>query len=98
MHAELQANIQKSEFKTHEIKYFGYIINLKKGILMDSEKIRAIKNWAVPTNVKTVRFFIRFANFYRMFIPTYSNIIRFFVNLTKKEQGVSLKRKMQRSF
>jgi hypothetical protein len=86
INAKLQANIRKSEFETHEVKYLGYIINSKKGILMDPEKIRAIKNWAVPTNVKTVRSFIRFANFYRMFIPTYSNIIRPFVDLTKKNK------------
>jgi hypothetical protein len=86
INAGLQADIQKSEFKTHEIKYLGYIINSKKGILMDPEKIRAIKNWAVPTNVKAVRFFIGFANFYRMFIPTYSDIIRPLVNLIKKNK------------
>jgi hypothetical protein len=44
INAELQADIQKSEFETHEVKYFGYVINLEMGILMDSEKIRAIKN------------------------------------------------------
>jgi hypothetical protein len=85
--AKLQANIQKSEFKTHEVKYFGYIINSKKGILMNSEKIRAIKNWAVPTNVKIIRSFIGFANFYWMFIPTYSDIIRPLVDLTKKTRS-----------
>jgi hypothetical protein len=84
--AKLQADIQKSEFETHEIKYFGYIINSEKGILINSEKIKAIKNWAIPTNVKAVRSFIEFANFYRMFIPTYSDIIRPFVDLTKKNK------------
>jgi hypothetical protein len=86
INAELQANIQKSEFKTHEIKYLNYIINSKKGILINPEKIRAIKNWAISTNVKAVRSFIGFANFYQMFIPTYSDIIRPFVDLTKKNK------------
>jgi hypothetical protein len=86
INAELQANIQKSEFETHEIKYLGYIINSEKEILINPEKIRAIKNWAVPTNVKAIRSFIGFANFYRMFIPIYSDIIRPFIDFTKKNK------------
>jgi hypothetical protein len=42
--AKLQANIQKSEFETHEVKYLGYIINSEKGILINPDKIKAIKN------------------------------------------------------
>jgi hypothetical protein len=98
VNAELQADIQKSEFQTYEIKYLGHIINSEKGILMNSEKIRAIKNWAVPTNVKAVRSFIGFANFYRMFIPTYSDIIRLFVDLTKKNKEFHWNEKCNEAF
>jgi hypothetical protein len=98
INAGLQADIQKSEFKTYEIKYLGYIINSKKGIFIDSEKIRAIKNWAVLTNVKAVRSFIGFANFYRMFIPTYSNIIRPLVDLTKKNKEFHWNEKCNKAF
>jgi hypothetical protein len=42
--AELQADIQKNKFETHEVKYLGYIINLKKRILVNSEKSKIIKN------------------------------------------------------
>jgi hypothetical protein len=31
---------------------------------MEEEKIEAIKNWKVPTNVKRVESFLGFANFY----------------------------------
>jgi hypothetical protein len=93
-----QADIQKNEFEIHEVKYLGYIINSEKGILMDFEKIRAIKNWAVPTNVKAIRSFIGFANFYRMFIPTYSNIIRSFVDFTKKNKEFHWNEKCNEAF
>jgi hypothetical protein len=53
---------------------------------MNPEKIKAIKNWAILTNVKAIRSFIGFANFYRMFISTYSDIIRSLVDLTKKNK------------
>jgi hypothetical protein len=98
INAELQADIQKGEFKTYEIKYFGYIINSEKGILMNSEKIRAIKNWAISTNVKAVRSFIGFANFYRIFILTYSDIIRPFVDLTKKNKEFYWNEKCNEAF
>jgi hypothetical protein len=98
INAGLQANIQKSEFETHEIKYLSYIINSKKEILINPEKIRAIKNWTISTNVKAIRSFIRFANFYRMFIPTYSNTIRPFVNFTKKNKEFYWNEKCNEAF
>jgi hypothetical protein len=98
INAGLQANIQKSEFEIYEIKYLGYIINSEKGIFIDPEKIRAIKNWAVSTNVKAVQSFIGFANFYRMFIPTYSDIIRPLVNLTKKNKKFYWNEKCNEAF
>jgi UV DNA damage repair endonuclease len=65
---------------------------------MNPEKIRAIKNWAVSTNVKAVRFFIGFANFYRMFIFMYSDIIRPFVNFTKKNKEFHWNEKCNEAF
>ena len=42
---------------------------------MDEKKLEAIKEWKPPTSVKGIRSFTRFANFYRKFIPDFSNIL-----------------------
>jgi hypothetical protein len=41
---------------------------------MSSEKVQAIQDWPVPWKVKDIQFFLGFCNFYRRFIPSYSNI------------------------
>ena len=42
---------------------------------MDGKKLEAIGKWKPPTSVKGIWSFTRFTNFYRKFIPDFSNII-----------------------
>jgi hypothetical protein len=52
---------------------------------MEPTKVEAIKAWPIPTNTTEVRGFIGFANFYRMFIKNYGDIVRPLHDLTKKD-------------
>jgi hypothetical protein len=63
----------KYEFHMHKTEYLGYII-APEGILMDPEKVRAIKEWKEPINIKGIQSFLWFANFYRRFICDFSKI------------------------
>jgi transposase InsO family protein/predicted aspartyl protease len=83
--AGLQLDIDKSEFEVQRVKYLGYIVEVDKGIQVDPEKIAAIKEWVAPTTVKGVRGFIGFANYYREFIPQFSNVAGPLNALTKKD-------------
>ncbi|KAM4061993.1 reverse transcriptase (RNA-dependent DNA polymerase) [Hirsutella rhossiliensis] len=74
MDAGLQLDINKSEFEVKAVKYLGFIIEAECGIRVDPEKVEAVKGWATPTNIKSVRSFIGFANFYRVFMPEFSVI------------------------
>ena len=51
---------------------------------MDPEKVRAIRDWQTPKTVKGVRGFLGFANFYRSFIPNYSELVLPLTRLTQK--------------
>ncbi|XP_044717353.1 reverse transcriptase (RNA-dependent DNA polymerase) domain-containing protein [Hirsutella rhossiliensis] len=85
MDAGLQLDINKSEFEVKAVKYLGFIIEAECGIRVDPEKVEAVKEWTTPTNVKSVRSFIGFANFYRIFMPDFSVIAEPLTRLTKKD-------------
>lgn len=82
--AGLQLDLKKCEFARKKVKYLGFIIELGKGISVDPDKVAAIKSWEAPANVKAVQSFVGFANFYRDFIPQFSNIAEPLLCLTRK--------------
>ena len=65
---------------------------------MDKEKIRTIKEWKEPTNVKGIKSFLGFANFYRHFIRDYSKIMTPQSSLPRKEKGLEWSDKQQEAF
>jgi hypothetical protein len=54
--------------------FLGMIIGQGK-IEMDPSKLTAIRKWKPPASVKGIRSFLGFTNFYRKFIPNFSNIV-----------------------
>ena len=58
---------EKCEFEQKEVEYLGLMISKGK-VRMDLAKVEAVTNWKTPSNLKEVRGFIGFANFYRRFI------------------------------
>ena len=82
--AGLLVDINKCEFGIQEVKYLGFIIEARKGICIDPEKVRAIREWEAPATLKAVRQFLGFANFYREFISEFSNIACPLTQLTRK--------------
>ena len=66
-------NKEKSEFYIIKMVFLGYEISPGQ-IYIEPLKVEAIKNWPIPINVIEVRGFIRFINFYRMFIRGYGDI------------------------
>lgn len=72
--AELPLEIKKCKFDQKEVKYLGYVIKAGVGVSVDPDKIEAIKSWEPPTSIKGVQGFTGFANYYREFIPGFSDI------------------------
>ena len=61
----------KCNFNMEEIPILGVIIG-KGQVKMEQEKIKAVKEWKIPTKVKDVESFLGFANFYQQFIQNFS--------------------------
>ena len=79
------------------MEYLGMIIG--QGLIhMDPAKLAAIRDWHPPSSVKGVHSFLGFANFYRKFIPNYSNIVAPIVLLTRKDHPWSWTEPQQKAF
>lgn len=96
--AGLQLDWDKSEFEADSVRYLGFIIHPGHGISTDPEKIRAVTDWEPPKNVRGVRGFLGFANFYRQFVPGYSEIATPLTALTKKDRVFSWGPDEQKAF
>ena len=95
--AGLQLDIDKSEFHKSEVVYLGYTISTS-GIKMDPAKVQAVLDWEAPKNVKDVRAFLGFANFYRRFINNFSTIVAPLVGLTKKDAAFKFTNECESAF
>jgi len=82
--AKLLVEPEKSEFHKQQVNYLGFVISPNQ-IEMDDKKIQAVQEWPEPTNVKEVRGFLGFTNFYRRFIKDYSKIAAPLTSLTKAD-------------
>ena len=87
----------RNTFDTPTMEYVGMII--RQGyVCMDPTKLSAIKDWQPPSSVKGIRSFPRFANFYRKFIPNFSNVVAPIVLLTRKDHPWSWTEPQQTAF
>lgn len=82
--AGLHLDLEKCAFGVKEVRYLGYIVEAGKSLRPDPEKLRAVREWESPRNVREVRSFLGFANFYRDFIAKFSEVAAPLNRLTGK--------------
>ncbi|PIL23032.1 hypothetical protein GSI_14339 [Ganoderma sinense ZZ0214-1] len=81
---DLYLRPEKCEFERTEIEYLGLIIRQGE-VAMDPVKVKAVTSWPTPKNLRDVRGFLGFANFYRRFIQDFAKRARPLNDLTKKD-------------
>ena len=70
---DIRLQPDQCKFYVKTVKFLGSIITTN-GIQMNDEKVKAIREWPEPRNLKEVQAFLGFANFYRRFIQGYSQV------------------------
>ena len=76
---------EKCVFNAKEVEYLGFIVKPNE-ISMDPAKLAGIRDWIPPTNVKGVRSFLGFGNFYWRFIGNYAEIAKPLNETTKEDK------------
>lgn len=82
--ANITVSNEKCQFCRPNLKYLGYVID-RNGLHVDPDKVKAMLEIAVPTNVREVRRVVGTFSWYRRFVPDFSTIIAPITALLRKK-------------
>ena len=94
---KLYANLKKCIFAASEIPLLGCIVG-KHGVRPDPEKIKAITDWPVPTDIKGLRNFLGLAAYLHEYSRSYAEMTVPLSRLLKKNEKWAWSANCQRSF
>jgi len=75
----------KCDFNMEEIPILRVIVG-KGQVQIETDKVKAVKEWKTPTKIKKVESFLGFTNFYRRFIKNFSHTARPLNELKRKKE------------
>jgi len=94
---DLYIKLEKCVWKVQKIRFLGVVIG-PNGIEIEKEKVNRVLSWPEPKNIKDVRKFLGFANYYRRFIKNFAQVVRPMNVLTRKDIKWQWKEEQQKAF
>jgi hypothetical protein len=82
--ANLLLQTKKCVFAKPGVGYLGYVVS-RDGITASPDKVKALRDYPVPGNIKDVRAFLGLASFYRRLNPKFAEIGKLLTELTRKD-------------
>ena len=70
----LKINLKKCQFLSPRIQLLGHVVD-SEGLHCDPTKLAAISKMPIPTSVKQLQAFVGMCNYYRDFVPHFSDIV-----------------------
>ena len=95
--SKLKLRMEKCNFALSHLDYLGHTIS-GQGIQPSKKKIEAVVEWPKPQTVKQVQSFLGFCNFYRRYVPKYSQISNPLYNFTKKDVKIDWNLECENAF
>ena len=77
---------KKCVFAQPEVQYLGFVLS-DKGVSASTDKMKAVREYPTPKNVKEVRAFLGLASFYRKLVPNFAEIAKPLTTLTRKDKN-----------
>ena len=93
----LLVKAEKCVFDAPSVEFLGHIVE-KGQVQADPKKVRAVEEWARPTDRTQLRRFLGFANFYRCFIRGFSRVAAPLTALTSTLCPLSWTPEAERAF
>lgn len=75
--------LDKSEFLRKEVAYLGHLVT-QNGVKPNPDKIKAIKNYPIPSTTKQIKGFLGLLGYYRRFINNFAKITKPLTKCLKK--------------
>jgi len=92
--ANVQLQPAKCVFAQTIVQYLGYTVS-QDGITTSPDKVKAVRQYPTPRNVKDIRFYL---GFYRRLIPKFAEIAKPLTEITRKNVQFSWEGRQQAAF
>ena len=89
--------MKKSKFFQESLKFLGHMVSAA-GVQVDSEKVKAVEDFPVPTNLKAVQRFLGMSGWYHRFVPNFAEVADPLNNLKRKGVKFRWTPECQRAF
>ena len=83
--ANLQLRPGKCVFAHLKVQYLGFVLS-ENGVSASTVKVKAVREYRTPTNVRDVRALLGLCSFYRRLVPNFAQISKPLTTLTIKDQ------------